>query len=187
MSFRPLLVAPTAALAFALSWSLPAFAAMHATGPAKIVFHGIGSPGFLDIDGTTSDIAVTEDGGTLRFTVRLDTVTTGIELRDEHMKSKFLQTAQFPTADLTVARAAVTWPTELGKAESGTVEAPFTAHGATRSVKVDYTIRKSKTGWNIRAKFPFDISGHGIEVPSYLGVTVSPAMTADVVLDVADR
>lgn len=175
------------ALLLALAAAPPALAAMQAAGPAKIVFHAMGSPGFLDIDGTTDDISVTDDGTQLRFSVRLDTVTTGIDLRDDHMKSKFLHTDRYPTAGLVVARDAVRWPTELGKAESGTIEAPFTAHGATRSVKVDYTIRRSKTGWNIRAKFPFDTSGHDIEVPSYLGVTVEPAMNAEVVIDVADR
>lgn len=165
----------------------PAFAAFEAAGPAKIVFNATGSPSFLDIEGATSDVAVTDDGTSLRFTVWLDTVTTGIELRDEHMKSKFHQTDRFPTADLVVSRDGVKWPTELGKAETGTLQAPFTAHGTSETVKVDYTVRKSKAGWNIRATFPFDISRHGIEVPSYLGVTVEPAMNADVLIDIVDR
>ncbi len=70
---------------------------------------------------------------------------------------------------------------------AGTIDAPFTAHGATETVRVEYTVRKSKAGWNIRAKFPFDISRHGIEVPSYLGVTVDATMRAEVVIDVVDR
>lgn len=167
--------------------SAPALAAMTTSGPGKVVFYATGSPGFLDIEGATSDIAASDDGTNLRFTVRLDTITTGIELRDTHMREKFMQTVQFPTADLVVPRAAIAWPSDTGSAVTGTIDAPFTAHGVTQSVHVEYTVRKSKTGWRVSAKFPFDISRHGIEVPSYLGVTVAPTMRAEVLFDLVDR
>ena len=48
--------------------------------------------------------------GTLALTVRLDTLDTGIALRNKHMKETYLETDKFPEARLEVARAALRVP-----------------------------------------------------------------------------
>jgi len=164
----------------------PAQAGMKIDGKPKVSFFAVGNPGFLDIEGESKDLACADDGTTLTFTHQVNTLTTGIGLRDEHMKSKFMHAEQYPTVSLSLAKAAVPWPAEVGAAASGTVPASFSAHGASQPTEVAYTIRKSKTGWKVTAKFPFDISKHGIDVPSYLGVTVETAMRAEVTFDLVD-
>lgn len=166
--------------------SQTALAGMKVDGKPKVSFFAVGSPGFLDIEGTTSDLVATDDGTTLKFACKLDTVSTGIDLRDEHMKSKFMHTQNFPETTLSFAKSAVAWPTELGKGATGTLTAAFTAHGVSKDVPVEYNVRKSKTGFKVTAKFPFDIVQHGIEVPSYLGITVDTAMRAEVAFDLVD-
>lgn len=170
----------------ALFFATPALAALSVDGKPKVAFFAVGSPGFLDIEGTSSDLACTDDGTTLTCSHALDTLDTGIELRDDHMKTKFLQTAQYPKASIALAKASIPWPTEVGKEAKGTVAASFTAHGVTQPAVVNYAVKKSKTGFRVTAKFDFDISKHGIEVPSYLGVTVDSAMRAEVSLDLVD-
>ena len=169
-----------------LAFSQPAFAGMHIDGKPKVSFFAVGSPGFLDIEGVTSDLVATDDGTTLVFAVKLDTISTGIDLRDEHMKSKFMLTQTYPNATLSLPKASIAWPTETGKSISATITAPFSAHGQTHDVPVEYTVKKSKTGQHITAKFPFDIVNFGIDVPSYLGITVDTAMHAEVAFDLVD-
>lgn len=176
-------------LSFLVAFSLfpaLAFAGMRVEGKPKVAFFAVGSPGFLDIEGTTSDLTAADDGTLLTFTTKLDTVTTGIGLRDDHMKKHYMETEKFPAVTLTLPKAAVTWPAETGQSTTGTVTGAFGAHGVTKDVAVEYTIRKSKTGFKVSAKFPFDISQHAIAIPSYLGVTVDAAMKTEVSFDLVD-
>ncbi|MBX2799055.1 MAG: YceI family protein [Myxococcales bacterium] len=164
--------------------SAPALAGLTIEGKPKVVFHAEGSPGVLTFDGVTKQINLADDGANLVFTVPIDTVQTGIELRDDHMRRNYVQTDQFPNVTLTLPRGEITWP-ESGDTE-GSVTGTFNAHGVDRLVQVAYTIKKTKTGMRVKATFPFNTSDHGIEIPSYLGVTIKPDMTADVTVDLVD-
>lgn len=93
---------------------------------------------------------------------------------------------QFPTATLVVPKASVQWGAAVGERKTGTVEGQFTAHGVTKPVSVEYSTQKSKTGFRVTGKFTFDISQHGVAIPSYLGVTVDPKMRAEATMDLVD-
>lgn len=177
-----------AALALALL-TLPAsaLAAFKVDGKAKVSFFAEGSPGALDIEGKSDQLALADDGTTLTFTVPFTSVTTGIDLRDQHMKEKYLHVDRFPDARLSFPRAALQLPTEVGQATSGTVAATFHAHGVDQPVSVVYTLKKSKTGYAVDATFEYNASNHGIEIPSYLGVTVAPEQSARVRFDMIDE
>ncbi|MEN0067185.1 MAG: YceI family protein [Myxococcota bacterium] len=151
------------------------------TGKPKVTFHAEGSPGFLTFEGITRSLTVQDDGDRLTFTVPMDTVKTGIELRDQHMREKYVQTAEFPNVELTLDRAAVDWPS-AGARTQGELTAQFVAHGVSRDVAVTYELREKKGQLEARAEFAFDTSEHGIDIPSYLGVTIKPAMRAEVVV-----
>jgi polyisoprenoid-binding protein YceI len=152
-------------------------------GTPKVSFHAEGSPGALDIEGTTTDLRVGDDGKTLTFTVPLDSVTTGITLRDHHMRNEYAQTSLFPNATLALDRASITWPSEVGQSASGVVDAVFTAHGVALPAQLSYTAKRTKTGTRLTGEFDFDVNRHGIEIPSYLGVTVDPKMHAKATID----
>ena len=153
------------------------------SGKPKVSFHAEGSPGALDIEGATSDLRIADDGTTLTFTVPLDSVDTGIALRDHHMKSEYAQTAQYPDATLTLARASIVWPSQIGESTNGVVDGTFVAHGVSTPAKVSYVARRTKTGTRLSGEFDFDVSAHGIKIPSYLGVTVDPHMHAQATVD----
>lgn len=149
-------------------------------------FSANGEPGALDIDAKTTDGTITDDGTHVVFIVPVANLQTGIELRDEHMKSKFLFPDKHPNVSLSVPKASLTFPTELGKKTSGTADAQFTAMDVAKPTKVKWEIAKTKTGYKLTGSFAFDISAHGVEVPSYLGVTVDSKMTAKAVFYAAD-
>jgi polyisoprenoid-binding protein YceI len=152
-------------------------------GTPKVSFHAEGSPGALDIEGNTTDLRVADDGTALTFTVPLDSVTTGIKLRDHHMQADYAQTNLFPNATLTLDRTAITWPSDVGQSANGVADGTFTVHGVALPAQVSYVAKRTKTGTRLTGEFDFDVSRHGIEIPSYLGVTVDPKMHAKATID----
>jgi len=176
-------------IAFALIGALlspAANAGFDVASGVKVSFSATGSPGFLDIEGKSATMTVADDGSKLTFTVPMTTVKTGIENRDEHMNDKYVQIAQFPNAVLTVDKAAITWPSELGDKSKGKVTADFNIHGQSQPVEVEWTAQKSKTGYRVTGSFNFDTARSGITIPDYLGVTVDPKIMARVTADLTD-
>jgi polyisoprenoid-binding protein YceI len=175
-------------LAAALAVVVPSLAqaGMTVSGKPKISFFAVGSPGFLDIEGESTVVTTADDGTKLSFVVPMSSVTSGIDLRDDHMNNEYVKVAQFPNATLTLAKADVKWPAALAESATGTVKGTFNVHGVDQPVDIAYTVKKSKTGYRVNAKFPFDVTTHGIAIPSYLGITVDPKMNADVQVDLVD-
>src|SRR5581483_4442375 len=83
--------------------SAASYAALSTATDAKVTFGAAGPAGFK-IEGTTSELSVSEGGGNVMVSVPLANLTTGIALRDHHMKEKYLEVAKYPAAVLTVAR-----------------------------------------------------------------------------------
>lgn len=73
---------------------------------SEVTFDAIGRPSMLRIKGKGTGVSGTFTidkqivSGTTTFS--LETLKTGIELRDEHMREKYLHTKQFPEAVLTL-------------------------------------------------------------------------------------
>lgn len=176
-----------AALAAVLALPGSADAALNSiSGKPKVSFFAEGSPGALDIEGVASDVKVADDGTNLTITVGMKSIETGIDLRDEHMCNEFAKCDEFPSATLVVPKASIQWGAAVGERKTGTVQGQFTAHGVTKPVSVEYSTQKSKTGFRVTGKFNFDISQHGVAIPSYLGVTVDAKMRAEATLDLVD-
>ncbi len=185
MMRRLFVIAPSLIVALAV-YSGAAEAAMGVTGKPKVAFFATATPGALDIEGDSSTVNVTDDGTKLAFAVPMESVHTGIDMRDDHMNNEFVEISKFPNATLTVARADLKFPTTLGETAGGTIKGTFNVHGVDVVEDVTYTLQRSKTGYRARASFKFDASQHGITIPSYLGITVDPKMNAEVTVDLID-
>lgn len=128
---------------------------------AEVKFTAIGKPSMLRIAGKCPDLKfehLESKGATYRLTgeISLDGCDTGINLRNKHMKEKYLETAKYPKAN---ARIDVRYQ---GRDCTGVV----TVHGKLAEVyncEMDGNVLRFKT----------KISAHGIEVPSFAGVTVA--------------
>jgi polyisoprenoid-binding protein YceI len=152
--------------------SAVAYAALSPARDARVTFQAVGPAG-LEIDGSTSELRVTEGDGNVVVEVPLDNLTTGIALRDRHMKEKYLEVGKFPSATLTVARAALKVPAAGGTLEAD-VPARVILHGQSRPVTVHYAASADTTGVAVDGKFHVKMDEFGIAVPTYLGVTVKP-------------
>lgn len=155
-----------------LSVSSAGYAALSPASDAHVTFEATGPAG-LKIDGATPDLSVSEADGNVMVTVALANLSTGISLRDHHMKEKYLEVPKYPSGVLTVAKSALRIPGG-GSQIDADVPGTLTLHGQTRPVTVHYSAKSDGTTTSAQGKFHINMTEFGIVVPSYLGVTVKP-------------
>jgi polyisoprenoid-binding protein YceI len=147
-------------------------AAFSGAADTHVGFEASGPAG-LKITGTTSDLTATEDSGNVVLTVALGNLTTGIGLRDQHMRDKYLEVPKFPATTLVVARSAIAVPTS-GQKSAGDAPGTLTLHGQSHPVTVHYDSKGDGGGVVTHGSFRINMNDFGITVPTYLGVTVKP-------------
>ena len=155
-----------------------------AQGENSAKFNASGPAG-LAIVGTTTGVTVSDDGSTVSVAVPLATLDTGISLRNRHMREKYLDVAKFPFAVLAVPRGAIKFPTGGAEVKS-TAPATITLHGVSQPVTIQYSARNDGGTYRVVGTAPLNINSFGIQVPSYLGITVKPDVTVEVHFAVTD-
>jgi polyisoprenoid-binding protein YceI len=141
---------------------------------AKVGFTCLG-PGGLHISGTGSELQLQDKGDVLVVTVPLGAVTTGIDLRDTHMREKYLETGQYPTAELSVPRSGVKFPAD-GETVDASAPGTLTLHGKSQAVTVHYKAVRKGNSYEVKGDFHLNMNDYGIVTPSYLGITVKPGV-----------
>lgn len=147
--------------------------------PGRVEFDAVGWPSALKIRGQGGGlegrlrVEGTAVSGTVAFD--LEALTTGIAMRDRHMKEKYLETARYPRATFTVSRVAID---KVPASETfGPVTVPFggtlSLHGVERPVAGEAKISRAGSKVTTAAAFEINIKDFGIEVPSYMGITVA--------------
>lgn len=158
----------------------PATAAWLSQGTKSVSFTAVG-PGGLRIEGKGSDIDVREQGENVTVSVNLSSMTTGIGLRDKHMKEKYLETAKYPKAVFTVDKSRIKVPFD------GNLEGKLLLHGVTRPLTVHYTAKGAPNKAHVSGSAQLNMKDYGIEVPSYLGITVKPNVTLAMEFDAENK
>jgi polyisoprenoid-binding protein YceI len=118
--------------------------------------------------------------------VDLRTLDTGIGLRNDHMRDRYLEVHKGEgydhavLSDVRLANPAV-------EASGGT--SPFTAalqlHGLTRPIAGEARLSSRGSDVRVEASFPLDLTEFGIESPRYLGVGVRDQVTVRVTFTAA--
>jgi polyisoprenoid-binding protein YceI len=165
--------------------ALSAHAQVSSVGSASATFDAAG-PGGLNIRGKTSDLTVSEASGKVKVQVALGDLSTGIDLRDRHMRDNYLEVAKYPNATVEVERNKLKFPSKQASG-GGEVPGAMTIHGVTKPVKVSYAARLRGDKIAVDGQTKIDMRDFGIEVPSYLGVGVDPHVTINVTFKVVDR
>jgi polyisoprenoid-binding protein YceI len=150
-----------------------AFAGWSKSGASEIRFSARGTGGF-SFTGTTPDLEVQDDGKLLTLTVPLKNLTTGIALRDRHMKENYLEVDKHPTTSLVVAFETLKLPAGAGPLK-GEAKGRYTLRAVTKEVPFTYEGTCDATGLcQVKGELKLNITDYGIKVPSYLGITVKP-------------
>lgn len=113
--------------------------------------------------------------------VKLDTLETGIGLRDQHMRDNYLEVgkgAGFNTAILKNIRI----ENMNGK---GTFKGTLTFHGQTKEIVGTSVLNQKDGGVEVEAQFPLKVSEFQIPKPTYLGVGVKDEIQVKVTLNTA--
>lgn len=143
----------------------------------KITFQTTSSPDLVNIEGMGASCygQIREMSGLLMGSIRSDLkdFDTGISLRNEHMRNKYLEIKKYPYAELVFVE----------QKDNGVFDAQLSIKTDKRPVKVIY----KKTTDGIHAKFNFEIKDFSsIGVPSYLGISVVGIANVNVTFDLGN-
>ncbi len=147
---------------------------------ADVKFEAVGKPAFIRIKGSSTQleeklsIKNNKISGEVLFD--LTSMTTGLDLRDDHMKNKYLEVSKYPKARLTLKEI----PLE-GDLEH---RALLSLHGMEKEVLLKGEIEKRGTVYIVNGKFELDISEYGIDIPSFKGITVAKEVKVKVEAEV---
>jgi len=108
-----------------------------------------------------------------QLAVDLNTLKTGIALRDRHLTERYLETGR----DEVFAHAVLSGVTldasdVRGLAGASSFRAELTLHGVTRSISGQATIHRTPAGAAVEATFAILLSAFEIPPPRYLGIGV---------------
>ncbi len=160
---------------------------------SEVSFLAVGTPSSIKIRGKAEDPKETLKGtftwagktisGTA--TVNLDKLNTGIELRDKHMKEKYLETQKFPQSELTLT--SLTLPDSATGEKFEVSQVPFQGklllHGITKPVAGVVNIKKVGSVADLAFDFKFPLNDFGIETPSFMGIKVTDDVQVTVSLN----
>jgi len=144
------------------------------------------------IHGRTTSVAGTIDAdpanandSKVNVTIDLTTLDTGISMRNDHMRNKFLQVEQFPKAEFKSVSISGPKTVAPNKPADFTITGDMTIHGVTKRVSApvrvvlipESELTKSSRGpgdWiHATAEFAIKLSDFGIAVPQTLGMKLS--------------
>jgi polyisoprenoid-binding protein YceI len=143
------------------------FVAIGRPSAIKIVGHGSGPTGQLNLISQAENFLLNGE-----VSVDLDSFDTGISLRDQHMKEKYLETGKSKTATLkfTDAKIAQQIVDKNGEAK---LSAILQLHGVEKPVEVLTTLTRDSGLLKAVSSFQIKISDFGIAIPSFSGMTVA--------------
>lgn len=144
----------------------------------KVEFLAIGKPSFLKVKGvgTTPKGSLTLEGDKTsgEFTFDLSSLDTGIALRNEHMKDKYLEVGKYPVATIRFQDV----PAKEGAEQ--TVPAEMELHGVKKPITLEATLKPDGEKKLASASFKFKLTDYQIEIPTHLGITIADEVSVTI-------
>lgn len=154
-------------------------ATFNASGTGNVEFLALGRPAMIKIlgksDGPKGDLKAEKGALSGKLILDLNNFDTGIKLRNEHTKDKYLEVGKFPQAELTLD------PLTLAELEGGKdfskEKVPFKGtlklHGEEKPVSGEADISRKGKELAVKAEFSIKTVDFKIETPKYMGITVA--------------
>jgi polyisoprenoid-binding protein YceI len=113
--------------------------------------------------------------------VDLRTVDTGIALRNDHLREKYLEVDKGSGYDQAVLSDVVLQGLNAdAPAGKGSFTGSLMLHGVKKTVTGPVEIRQNGTAWRVRTSFPVNLPDYNIDKPRYLGVGVKDTVQVSV-------
>jgi polyisoprenoid-binding protein YceI len=110
-------------------------------------------------------------GAELYFEVELNTLETGIGLRDRHMRDDYLHTNKFPLTHFT---GKISESTRISDTEYDVkAKGKMFIHGVTKDITINGKIYKLGTGFKLKSNFSVNLTDYNIKVPQFMFVRIS--------------
>lgn len=145
-------------------------------GPqGKVTFLAQGKPALISIkgqgQGLTGSLVHANQVLSGQITFPLTSLTTGIELRDQHLKDKYLEVEKYPLAHLTLSQMKL--PSDLTKEFEFAGTLNF--HGVDQHIEgfAKLILNATSTTDFLMARFTIKLSQFQIAIPSFQGITVA--------------
>ena len=117
--------------------------------------------------------------GTLAVDLR--SLDTGISLRNDHLREKYLEVDKGAGFDKAVLSDITLNGFKAGLPDGkGSFSGSLTLHGVKKTVTGPVEVRKAGAGLRVRASFPVNLPDYNIAEPRYLGVGVKDTVQVDV-------
>ncbi len=110
-------------------------------------------------------------GSELYFEVDLNSVDTGIGLRNRHMREDYLHTDKYPMTHFT---GKITDASKVNDTEYDVkVKGKMFVHGVTKEISVSGKIYKLGEGYKLKSNFEIKLTDYNIKVPKFMFVRIS--------------
>jgi len=149
----------------------------------------LGRPAFIKIQGIGSalqgHIQLEDDAVKGEFEFDLASLDTGIQMRNEHMKTKYLEVDKYPRAKLVIENATLNkgWSADKPDLKSAEFSGNLTFHGVTKPVKGSFSMG---AGRDVLAEFAVKLSDYQVAIPSFAGITVKDEVAIKVKIAAMD-
>ena len=145
----------------------------------EVKFVATGKPSFIKAKGnaplTNSEMTLKDNKLSGSFTVALDKLDSGIELRDTHLKEKYLQTQTYPKAIFSFKDVSLE-----SDNQTITVKGEFEFHGVKKEKEIEIEISKEGNQLNLVSDFEIKLTDYKVELPSFSGITAADKVKIDV-------
>lgn len=148
----------------------------------KIVFLTKANPGRVKIEG----IAKSEDPSSIsveanvqgdllniKASLVMDSLDTGIELRNRHMKENYLETAKYPKAEFIME------PLKMTGEGKQSVRGKLTVHGKTLPVSGEAEIQNVNNELIVALHSTIKMTDFGVQQPQFMGIKVEDEVALD--------
>lgn len=122
------------------------------------------------------------------FYLDLSTLSTGVELRDEHMQEEFLETNKYPFAQFS-GKLVSSFDPASPDTQDVRVKGTFKIHGVSREVEVKGQMARSGHHLYVHANWQLQLPDYDIQIPRVLFMKVSKTQQLSITahMDVKDK
>ena len=162
---------------FVLSQSSQAQTVFKTQG-GHVDFYATGKPSMLKIHGENSDLtgALTQNKGSCdgKFTTKLSAFSSGMSLRDRHLKNKIFEIDKYPEAELNFKSMS------LKAGTTGTFSGTLKFHGTEKEVNGEVTPEISDKEIKFKTNFKILLTDYGIQPPEFAGMKIENEVRVEV-------